>query len=129
MTTSGVLSTVLLGLATLTKKKDAAFALPESARWWVIAALALLTLAVAGAIVTNFPFKSDEADVDGLRKVVDQFWGDSRSEAEKTVAINRLAVLNSAKSVNSIRAWCLFAAMACELLALIAIAVAVAISL
>jgi len=52
VTTSGVLSTILLGLATLTKKKDAAFALPDSARWWVVAALVLLTLAVAGAIVT-----------------------------------------------------------------------------
>jgi hypothetical protein len=129
VTTSGVLSTVLLGLATLTKKKDAAFALPDSARWWVVAALVLLTFAVAGAIVTNFPFKSDEADVDGLRNLVKESWDDSPSEAEKTVAINRLSVLSSAKGVNSLRAWFLFGAMLCELLALVAIAVAVAISL
>lgn len=129
MTTSGVLSTILLGLATLTKKQDAAFALPNSARWWVIAALVLLTFAVAGALVTNFPFESDEADVDGLRKLVDESWDDSPSEAEKAVAINRLSVLGSSKDKNSRRARFLFAAMVCELLALIAIAVAVGISL
>ena len=129
VTTSGVLSTILLGLATLTKKKDAAFALPDSARWWVVAALVLLTLAVAGAIVTNFPFQSDEADVDGLRKLVAESWADSPSEAERTVAINRLSVLSSARHVNGIRAWLLFGAMVCELLALVAIAVAVGISL
>ena len=129
VTTSGVLSTILLGIATLTKRQGAAFALPESARWWVIAALALLVLAVAGALMTNFPFKSDEADVDGLRKLLREFWDDSSSEAVKTVAANRLTVLSSGKDANKKRARYLFAAMFCELLALVAIAVAVAISL
>jgi hypothetical protein len=129
VTTSGVLSTILLGLATLTKKQGAAFALPHSARWWVIAALVLLALAVAGALVSNFPFKSGEADVDGLRNLVDESWDDSPGEAEKAVAINRLSVLGSSKKTNSRRAWFLFAAMVCELFALIAIAVAVGISL
>jgi hypothetical protein len=129
VTTSGVLATVLLGIATLTKRKDEAFALPDSARLWVIVALALLTAALAGALMTNFPWKSDEADVAGLRKLVDQYWDDSLGEAERTITINRLGVLEDAKRVNGRRAWFLFAAMGCELLALVAIAVAVALSL
>lgn len=129
VTTAGVLATILLGLATLTKKQDAAFALPNSARSWVIAALVFLTLAVAGALVTNFPMRADEADVAGLRRLIEEFWDDPPSEAERTVAINRLSVLESAKGSNGRRAWFLFAAMCCELLALVAIAIAVWVSL
>lgn len=129
VTTSGVLATILLGLATLTKKQDAAFALPDSARWWIIAALVCLALAVVGALVTNFPLRSDEADVGGLRRLIDQFWDDPGSEAEKTVAKNRVSIIKSAKKANRLRARSLFAAMCFELLALVAIAVAVGVSL
>lgn len=129
VTTSGIFATILLGLATLTKKPDAAFALPDSARPAIIAALVCLTVAVVGALVVNFPRRSAEANVDGLRRLIKSSWEDALDEAEKTVALNRLSVLGSARDANGQRAWFLFSAMCFELLALVAIAVAVGISL
>jgi hypothetical protein len=42
------------------------------------------------------------------------------------VAYTRIDVLKSARGVNTVKAWILFGAMACELCALVVVAVAVA---
>jgi hypothetical protein len=76
--------------------------------------LVAFTFAAIAALVTNIPLRYQEADVSGLRRVVDTSFDDSELDALRKVAKNRLNVLGSAKRRNALKGWALVTAMAGE---------------
>jgi hypothetical protein len=118
ITSSGTLATLLLGLVALSTRSQSTFQLPHDARTPLALALVAFTLAAALAIVTNVPRGSAEADIQGLVQLIKTYWDDPEREALRTVSVNRLNILDSARSVNTEKAWALVGAMAFETVAI-----------
>jgi uncharacterized integral membrane protein len=127
VTTSGALATLLLALAALNKDNRTAtgsFFLPHDAQGPLKWALIFFTVAALGAVLTNFPVWLQYLDPD---TVVTELAAASRTEAqaEKHVAENRVVILRSLQTWNSVKGWVLFGAMSFEFLAILFIAIAV----
>jgi hypothetical protein len=127
ITTSGTLVTLLFGLAALSTKKAATFALPGTSKVFLVIALCFFVIAIAAALATNIPWVYKNVTPPGLRVMLRDHWPDSPSVARKKVAYTKVDVLDSARTVNGVKAWILFGAIASELVALVFVAIAVAI--
>jgi hypothetical protein len=125
ITTSGVLVTLLFGLAALSTKERQTFVLPGASRVLLLVALGFFVLAIGAALATNVPLIYRNVTPEALTGAVNGRWSESPSAARRKVAYTRIDVLKSARSVNTVKAWILFGAMACELCALVIVAVAV----
>jgi hypothetical protein len=127
ITTSGTLVTLLFGLAALSTKQAATFALPGSSKAFLVTALPFFVLAIAAGLGANVPWVYRNVTPAGLRATVDDKWGDTPSVARKRVARTQIDVLEDARKVNGVKAWIVFGAIACELVALVLVGIAVGI--
>jgi len=125
ITTAGALAALLFGLTALSTKAHAAFTIPGSAAHALQLALVLFTLAAALALMTNLPLVYQEPLTRDVRKLLDEGWDSAPAEAERDVAWAELGVWESAKHINAIKGWCLAGALGLEVLAVVAVAVAV----
>jgi hypothetical protein len=99
--------------------------LPDASQGWLKWALVFFTVAALGAIVTNSPVKVLWADPEGLKKLLADSWSDPSPEAEKTVAENRIELLENMIRWSNVKGWALVAAMLAEVIAIGCIARAV----
>jgi hypothetical protein len=123
ITTSGTLVTLLFALAALSTKEQATFVLPNRAEPWLGAALVLFFGAALAALITNLPLWYQSANPDDIKGLVERTT--TQEEADKDVALARVAELKSAKTMNSIKGWVLVLALALEVSALGCVAKAV----
>jgi hypothetical protein len=126
VTTSGALATLLLALAALNKDNRTAtgsFFLSHDAQGPLKLALIFFTVAALGAVLTNFPVWLQYLDPDTV--VTELAAGKTEAQAEKQVAENRVVILRSLQTWNSVKGWVLFGAMSFEFLAILFIAIAV----
>jgi hypothetical protein len=124
ITTSGALVTLLFGLTALTVKREATFDLPGTAAVFLAAALVFFVLAALSALVTNLPRSYEGVTVDALRAAVRDRWDDSEATASRKVALTRLTVLASAKTVNNQKGLALLGGMVSEIIAVALVGVA-----
>jgi hypothetical protein len=118
ITSSSTLATLLLGLIAIATRSSQTFTLPSDAEEPLALALIAFTFAALLALFTNIPWSVDEADPDGLARVMDSdAWIEGEGEAIRSVAANRLAVLRGASSANTKKGWALVAAMLFEAIA------------
>ena len=124
ITTSGALSTLLLGLAAVNAHAKN-WHLPASADNLLIAAVCLFFTAALLAISTNLPLRYAEIKAVGLWKQTGKRFGDDVAVAQRRVSLVRLKVATQARRVNRVKAWLLFSAMLAEGLAVVCVAAAV----
>jgi hypothetical protein len=124
VTTSGVLVTLLFGLAGLSTKADARFVIPHSARLWLLAALVAFVIAAAAALVSNFPLNYEAVVPDDIECRLREKPIRSEPRAERDVALTRLKALRDAKRKNTIKGVCLFVAIGLEVVAVALVGVA-----
>lgn len=125
---SGGIATVLLGVVSLTKKNGTGL-LPQAAHGWVRLALIFFAAGAVAAFLSNFPAFLKWADPDDLRRLVDQYWGDDRAEAEKEVAKNHVDVLESLFFWNDLKGWSLAVSMLLQAVGIVWVAIAVWVAL
>jgi hypothetical protein len=89
--------------------------------------LLFFVLAIAAGLGANVPWVYRNVTPAGLRATVDDKWGDTPSVARKRVARTQIDVLEDARKVNGVKAWIVFGAIACELVALVLVGIAVGI--
>ena len=146
ITTAATLVTLLFALAAVVTGATE-FVLPSSARHRLDQALISLFVAGVAALGTNFPliYKGvrpynrnakvrkwklpDKKSKRGLEWLVREKWGESSRIASRRTAVTRLALLQSAKRLNNIKGWFLFAAVCAEVVGLVFVALAVRIIL
>jgi hypothetical protein len=129
ITTSGVLVTLLFGLAELSTKQSQTFALPHTARTWLQIGLALFFLSAVGALVANAPLIYQVVGAESIRQRLREDPPRTASAAAKDIAFTRADALESAKKQNSAKGWALAIAMLCEALAVGCVAVAISVIL
>ena len=126
ITTSGTLATLLFGL-TAGLTAAAKFRLPAGARLPLLLALVAFVGAAVCGLATNAPLRYREATPRGLAKLVDaKYWTAPPLIGQLRVAEAQVKLLAAARSVNNLKVRLLLAAVACELLAVIFLAWAVA---
>ena len=124
ITTSGTLSTLLFGLvAVVTKATD--LELPTVARIPLGVAIIAFVLAAVLALLTNIPRKYVNVVVGDPDDDLWPHWEDSRNKALKRITATRAKAVSSAQAVNGEKAKLLFRAMIAEVIAVVAVAVAV----
>jgi hypothetical protein len=116
ITTAGALVTLLFGLAALSTNQET-FVLPDTSKVLLLVALGFFVIAIAAALATNVPLVYQNVTPQGLSQAVQTRWSETPSAARKTVAKTQLKVVLSARTVNGVKAWLLFAAITCELCA------------
>ena len=125
ITTSGALVTLLFALAALSTKQAATFVLPGTAKVWLSVALALFFVSALAALLTNAPFIYQAVPARKIRERLREKPPRDADAAARDVAFTRLAMLESAKRINSIKGYALAFAMAFEALAVGCVAVAI----
>jgi hypothetical protein len=127
ITTSGTLVTALLAVAALVSRSSD-FELSTAAATLVSVATAMFLIAASAAIATNVPRSYEEVGEGELHSWVNaDTWPDR--DAERTAAARRVDLLLAARRANDIKARWLIVAMGSEVLAVLALTVAVAIVL
>lgn len=126
--TSGTLASLLLAFAALVVAADDS-SLSSSARALVVGASCAFALAALASVGTNIPLLYAGVAADGLRGLVREKWGDDAATAEQRTAATLVNLLASAKRMNTIKGWVVFAAMSVESLAVLLLAIAVVVIL
>jgi hypothetical protein len=122
ITTSGVLVTLVLGLAAIVTQA-ATFKLPEAANRLLVFAGALFVLAAVGGIGVNFPMPYREVGVTALRRLTELHWWNNKvAPARRRTAEARINVLAAARSANVWKVRFLLAALVLEVLAVVTLA-------
>jgi hypothetical protein len=124
ITTSGTLVSLLFGLVAVLTGADN-YSLPTGAEPWLAMALVFFLIAALAGIVTNMPLLYLAVEVPELKSLLDSFWADGPEIAEKRVAATQLKVLARARSMNGMKGWILVGAVASELVAVAALALAI----
>jgi hypothetical protein len=125
VTTSGALVTLLFAFAAFGQNATKSLVLPTTAQAFLAIALALFVLASIAGLSTNFPVRYDQISAKSIGRRLAQR-GRSPAQAERDVALGRLTVLTDAKEQNERKGKLLFWALLLEVLAVLAVAVAVA---
>ena len=125
VTTAGTLVTLLLGFSALTSKAAKERLLHGDTAGWLAASLVLFVVASVVALVTNFPTGYRSLRADEMRERVDMEPEDGGDTAAYVVADLRLNILATAQEKNSSKGGVLFIALACEVLAVLCLGVAV----
>jgi hypothetical protein len=122
ITSSGVLVTLLFGLAALVTKTTS-FILGPPANY-VLAASCFLFLVAAGfGLAANWPRNYTAPTVDSLREYLDeQWWNHRRPMAERSIAESQLEDLATARRFNRTKANLLTVALALEVVAVVVVA-------
>jgi hypothetical protein len=126
ITTSGVLVTLLFGLATFSSRRTENLSIPVGASSLLVVALILFVAAALAAIFTNVPLDYQEFDAADFRSKIAAAVAAPRAEAERKAAITDLEILRAAKERNEIKAKLLFRAVVLEVAAVAAVGLAVA---
>jgi hypothetical protein len=116
ITTAGALVTLLFGLAALSTNHET-FMLPSTSKVLLLVALGFFIVAIGAALATNVPLVYQNVTPQGLSTAIESRWTESPSAARRTVARTQLKAISSARTVNGVKAWLLFAAITCELCA------------
>lgn len=129
VTTSGVLVSLLFGLAAIVTQAEG-FKAPPAARVLLVIALGLFLVAAGLSIRVNMPRGYKEADVAKLRRLTEaEFW-EARSEiGARRAAELRVNVLASTRLANGRKAKTLFWAMVLEVAAIAVVGAAVVVVL
>jgi len=129
ITTSGVLVSLLFGLAAVVTDAKG-FALPGGSRVLLLVALILFILAAVGGIISNWPVKYLQVRIENLQRLVDAVnWSGPPKIASRRVAEAQVAILAHARRRNELKGYALIAAMITQVLAVVALAAAVALML
>jgi hypothetical protein len=123
ITSSGVLVTLLFGLATLAQTR-AQLNIVDSARPWLYASGGSFAAAAILALVTSWPRRYMSPKAEALVELVRTHWADET--AAQRVALTRVGMIASYKKRNRIKAGVLIGAMGAQVAAVITLAVAVA---
>jgi hypothetical protein len=128
ITTSGTLASLLLGFAALvTASED--FSLSSTAQVLVVAAAISFAVAALAAVATNVPLLYASVQAEQMRALVHYKWADEQAMAEQRTAATLVKLIDTAKRLNRIKGWLLFAAIGLEALAVVLLAVAVVVIL
>lgn len=118
----------MFGLAALVTK-GSGFDLPHSALPWLYVALAAFVVAAIAALVANIPARYSTPKIAAFNKVVRQKWDDSGRVAQRRVALTRLEMVRTYRRGNNLKGRILIGAIVAEVIAVVALAVAVSIVL
>jgi hypothetical protein len=124
ITTSGVLVSLLFGLAAVLTGADN-YQLPSGAEPWLYAALVGFVLAGIGGILANVPLFYISVNPPDLQAAVNSMWDDDPKVAEQRVAATRVNVLTRAKKLNNVKGYILMGAVTAEVLAVVFLALAI----
>jgi hypothetical protein len=115
VTTTGVLTTALFGIAALVKPSSN-HGIPRTAHGSLALALLLLLLAAVSALLTNLPMGFHKITTDELQSIVTtDLWSEHPVDAMQRIASTQVKELRSARGNNNIKAWLLMAAMSLEI--------------
>ncbi len=114
ITTAGVLTTALFGIATFVNPKSGV-GIPASAHLPLTLAMSLLLASSLLAIATNMPLFYESVKTEDLRLAVTELWGDNPNDAMQRVAATHVKEIASARDRNKWKAWMLVSAMGCEM--------------
>ena len=128
ITSSGVLVTLLFGLAAITTRTSN-YNLPHDAHLPLVVALAAFVVACACAVVAGVPFRYRGSSPGGLEAVRIHRWRDREWVARRRVAGTEIVILRAYKRANRIKAWLLVGAGVAQVAALVALGVSVALIL
>jgi hypothetical protein len=117
ITTSGVLVTLLLGLAALSTKKADTFVLPAGADDALSIALVLFVAAAVSALLGNVPLKYDAVRPEDVKARLKEEDPRDAAQAAKDIGLTRLNALTDAKRKNTWKGWLLIAALSFEIVA------------
>lgn len=91
----------------------------------MLTALFFFVVAAVLALATNAPLRYRKTKEENLRPLIDSSWSDAEAAGAETISRNRVTILTTSARLNSWKAGFLLAAMAFEVLAVTAIAIAV----
>jgi hypothetical protein len=124
ITTSGVLVSLLFGLATVLTGADN-YQLPSGTKPWIYGALLGFVLAAVGGILTNIPMFYSGVEVAGLKAATKLKMGDSADTAYVRVASTDVKLLATAQKLNNVKGWILLGAVVAQMAAVVSLALAV----
>jgi hypothetical protein len=124
ITTSGVLVSLLFGLAAVITSQEG-FVLSDRARDWLAGALFFFVGAALAALVVNAPLRYRYVRADDLVKGLNERWGDSLRSAERTVARTRVDLYRVHLAKNQLKGKILLGAMGAEVVGIACLAYAV----
>lgn len=125
ITTSGVLVSLLFGLAAVVTQAKS-FELLAASRALLAVSLLLFVVAALGGIVSNWPLSYSQFHVEDLRRFVDaEYWGGPVDTASRRVAEAQVQILKRARRLNAIKGRALLFAMLIQVLAVVALATSV----
>ncbi len=120
ITTSGVFTTLVLGIAALVGDAD----LPRAARVLLVLSLATFLVAAVMGVVVNKPANYDEPSTASLLATLDEYGSRDLAVGQKAVAKSRLDVLGTARKRNDDKAGYLRAAAWAQIVAMGLVALA-----
>lgn len=123
ITTSGTLVTLLFGFVALLTKA-ANYELPRQASGPLAVALVAFVVAAILALLSNLPLSYKGADLTDPNKAVWNHWDKGRADAVQRIAATRLNFVKTAQRINGFKAWVLVAAMGGEVVAVVALTIA-----
>ncbi|OPY77672.1 MAG: hypothetical protein A4E65_02654 [Syntrophorhabdus sp. PtaU1.Bin153] len=125
ITTSGVLVSLLFGLAAVVTKSDT-FVLPIPAKNFLVVSLILFVLAAVAGIISNWPLRYLQVEVSELKRFIEpKLWSGSSETAARRVAEAQVAVLARSRKLNLLKGRALLAGMILEVAAVVSLAMAV----
>lgn len=125
ITTAGVLTTLLFGLAAFSTTSTSAIKLPGSARHLLIAALVLFFVSALAALLVNAPLIYQAVKPDDIRGRLKEEPVRDGEAATRDIAFTQLKALKSAKKMNGFKGWMLLVAMVLEACAVGCLVVAI----
>jgi len=111
ITTSGILVTLLYGLATIITSSKS-LRLPLGSIDWLIASSLMFVLAAVAGIVVNLPLYYGQAEL--TEEDLQRAWDDTAPDAQAAVTSVRIKRLRAAQRANNIKAWILTASVTFE---------------
>jgi hypothetical protein len=117
ITTAGVLTTALFGIATFINPKSG-IGIPHAAHGPLVVAIIMLVLSALLAIATNVPLGYETVTTEDLQGAVTDLWGENPNDAMQRVSVTHVKEIKSARSRNTTKAWLLVGAMLLESLGL-----------
>jgi hypothetical protein len=129
ITTSGVLVTLLFGLAALVTSRKS-FIPPDSVRWLLSAAAGFFVAAAALGIRSNAPARYLQVQPDSLAILVTpEVWGQPGADAGRELTAAQLTELEDARARNQGKGRIVLAAMALQLVAILLTTAAISVTL
>jgi len=125
ITTSGVLVTLMFGLGALATNANQ-FVLPTVATPWLVTSVLLFLVAAVMAILTNWPGGYQALDQRSLLRMTGLVsWSGAADDASRRVAQAHVQIVLAARITNTRKALLLSTSIAAEVIAVIALAIAI----